>query len=178
MKEYNCTEKGHHYGLWSIKNGKAVRTCEYCGFTRQLPSDPSIIKQIEKQKLAKKVWESFEQISNEDDNILWYLSCILIDTFPYLESHIKEKLIIRMNELKTMSNISQENKIIFEHIINAIQEKNDKMYWEFLDIFQEQNPNLLNVPMDLLETEIKNPTPEIMDILETPLNEPIKNYSK
>lgn len=170
MKQYNCAEQGHHYGIWTVKkNGIATRQCECCGFIRQLPNNPNIMKQIKKQDIALKIWQNFEKISNEDSDIFWYLSCILTEVFPYLDTKAKDQLAIRLKELQNSSNISAENTSLLEQIINVINIKDDNAYWEIIDIFQEQNQNLLTTPIELLKADITETHDEMVDILETTL---------
>lgn len=111
MNNKSCQENKHHYGLWYInnENNKTYRICDKCQFMRELPITEEIITEIKKQEEAAKIFNAFQLVDDNDENIINYLELILEDYINYLNKNDFSKLIKRIKKLEKLDIIDAKH---------------------------------------------------------------------
>lgn len=149
MNNIDCTSNGfeHSYGLWSINDVGACRTCIKCGFNRVLPISDEIEEQIQKQREALVLLDKLDSIAETDGNIIGYLCAYLQRYVNFLDNDGKKKLASLMKKISLSSFVGIEDANCLSDLFNAIQ-MNDENFDEKLNTFFDYSLENLVVGFD------------------------------
>ncbi|MCI6265682.1 MAG: hypothetical protein MR598_02410 [Erysipelotrichaceae bacterium] len=129
MKNMECENGKHRYGLWNIVEKEHIvwRKCEECSHILTLPISEMEVEysgQIRMQKEAALFFKAFQNVSNQDENIIGYLNVILRDYATYLGPDNLEVLIHRMDEIEQSDVVDTKNALYINEIQSHLKLNN------------------------------------------------------
>lgn len=143
-------EKKLPIGIWYIEGNLAFRrrsddTVFEIPITEENKND--FLVQIEKQDFARNLFDGFQNVPNDDVNLIGYLHRILRDSFSFLDESRKNQLIVRMEEIKNSDYLSTENKTFLNYLIDSLKEDKTNVFLEIFEEFEKHNAACLVEPL-------------------------------
>lgn len=146
MEKNNCTN-GHQYGLWQIENEKEVsRICLTCNYKQIYPKTSEVLKEYKQQIIAIKYLNHFLKVSGDDDNLISFINLIFDDVLGFIGPEHTSILLVKLNEFREKSTLSEENKTSLEQIISHKKNNNLEELYKEIDKFKSNNYFTLNTP--------------------------------
>lgn len=151
-------------GIWYIEGSTAYRyrKTEFSSennpefIIRKIPiteeNKKEILYQVEQQDIARDLFEGFQKITNNNVNLIGYLHRILRDALDFLDDERKEKLIIRMENIKNSNYLDENNNIFLKYITNALKENKFNIFMEVFEDFEKYNETSLIQPLTEIQT--------------------------
>jgi len=140
-------EENHQYGLWYTNDlNQCCRDClnPGCGYTEVLPKDDDKDSELRKQKEASIFFKAFQNVSNEDENLIVYLNLILSDYVNYLDLESLSALTNRMHHItKYLETIDVHSSRYVYTLREQFISKNMESFYDTLEEFQNYNQNSL-----------------------------------
>lgn len=134
-------------GIWYTEGNMVCRIHPETREKIILPIDEETIEQLKKQEIAAKLFEGFQNVSNDNINLIGYLNVILNEAFGYLDLNGKNQLLLRMEEIKNTNFITDENKVFLNYFISFIKEGKNDAFLEVLEEFKKVNAPYLVAPL-------------------------------
>lgn len=127
----SSTSKRNETGIWEIKDNIAYRGDIEVPIT---DINTEIKEEIEKQNLAKSLFNAFKLVENNDINIIGYLYEILENSYNFLEIEDKDAIISRIEAIKNDSILDDQNNLFLNYFAKFLKEQK---YNNFLEVFEE-----------------------------------------
>ena len=147
MNNKSCIDTKHQYGLWNIdKESNLVwRTCNKCGFKRELPITDEIIDEINKQEEASKIFRAFQLVDDNDNNLINYIELILDDYVNYLGKSDFNLFVKRIKKLDDLDILDAKtilflNRLETYFVVDDIESINEDI--NNLGYYDEHNINI------------------------------------
>lgn len=127
----SSTPKRNETGIWEIKDNIAYRGDIEVPIT---DINTEIKEEIEKQNLAKSLFNAFKLVENNDINIIGYLYEILENSYNFLKIEDKDAIISRIEAIKNDSILDDQNNLFLNYFAKFLKEQK---YNNFLEVFEE-----------------------------------------